>query len=106
MAFVFERHSVYNKSAQVIYDAIFERHKGDPKLHSLTHVRKNAYVALQPADYLAFQLGHFFLDPASKKSQRGMSILGDGNVEGVRLERKQIERMVKALIAKGPGTCT
>jgi len=104
VAFIFEKHAVYNKSAQVIYDAIFEWHDGNPKLHSLTHVRKDAYVALQPADYLAFQLGHFFLDPASQKSRWGISILGNGNVRGVKLERAEIQRIVKACTAKRLGT--
>jgi len=101
VAFIFEEHSVYKHSAQTIYNSIFAFHEGDARLHSLTHVRKNTYVAMQTADYLAFQLGQFLLDPASKKSKWGMSILGDGNVKGVQFNREQIKRIVQTCISKG-----
>jgi hypothetical protein len=99
--FVFERHSVYHNAAQVIYDAIFELNPGNQQLHSLTHVRRDACVALQPADYLAFELGQFFGNPDSKKATWGRSILGNGDIHGVQLKREQVRRIVNRCIEKG-----
>jgi hypothetical protein len=97
--FIFEEQARYSKSAQAIYDAVHEFH-GDSELH-LSHVRKNDHVGLQAADFLAFQLGQYLSDPGSKKSRWGMSILGDGNITEVKLQKHQVRRMVQAYIAAG-----
>jgi hypothetical protein len=81
VAFVFERHSTFRQSAQVFYDAVFELNNGNTRLHSLTHVQKGQCIALQPADYLAFELAHYFADKESPKSQWGRAILGNGDIK-------------------------
>jgi hypothetical protein len=96
--FIFEEQARYSKSAQAIYDAVYEFH-GDSKFH-LSHVHKNAHVGLQAADYLAFQLGQYFSDPYNKKSQWGMPILGDGDIKGVILQKDQVRLIVEKYIAK------
>jgi len=101
VAFVFERHSAYRQSAQICSDAVLELNKGNTRLHSLAHVQKDKAIALQPADYLAFELAHYFEAKDSKKSQWGLSILGNGEIIGARLERRHIRNIVDICIKKG-----
>jgi len=101
VAFVFECHSVYRQSAQTCYHAVLELNKGNTCLHSLTHIQKDQSIALQPADYLAYELAHYFEDKDSQKSQWGLSILGNGDIIGARLERGHIRNIVDICIEKG-----
>jgi uncharacterized protein DUF3800 len=97
--FVFEKHSVYHNSAQVVYDAVFELNREKHQLRSLTHVRRDACVALQPADYLAYELSQFYANRDSKRAIWGRSILGNGEIHGAQLDREQIRQIVNAFVA-------
>jgi hypothetical protein len=100
--FVFERQRVNRSAMENMKSFVFDLVGVDSRVKDLLFSTAKDTVCLDPADYLAYQLHEWKLDPNSQKSKMGMSIL-QGKPRGGILTREQIKQKTDTLLRAGLG---
>lgn len=98
--FVFERQRVNQSAMENLRSVVFGLVGVDSRVRDIIFRPAREMPCLEPADYLAFQLREWKLDPHSVKATMGMSILG-ANPHGGIYTREQIKQKTDELIAFG-----
>jgi hypothetical protein len=104
--FYFSRQDVQEKNMRAMYKIVFEQHKTDPRVKGIDYIFPDITVCCDPADYLAFSVREYKLDPHSVKARVTSPILGDGKAIGYIYTPERLRENVEFLVSSGASMAT
>jgi hypothetical protein len=100
--FVFERQRVSESAMENLRSFVFKLIGVDSRVQDINFSTAKKTVCLDLADYLAFQVREWKLNPNSAKAQMGMPIL-QGTPHGGVYTREQVKQKTRDLLSAGLG---
>lgn len=101
IAIIFDRQDVHQHAVLALDEIVFKSMRVDPRISGITFSEARATVCLDPADYLAYEVGQYKWDKTSQKALAGLSILGDGKALGYIYTRDRLGEITAWFIQKG-----